>query len=79
MRHGQKQGETLVRDVPLQIQLWAAHIADGVTQVRDIVETSRHFAPYFTRGFYRDLNVTHIAAVKAGSENEPLVWREIVR
>jgi len=52
------------RKVPHQITLIAfSKDRDGSRVIADIVETSRHHAPFFMRGYLRNAEISHVAAV----------------
>lgn len=70
----------MTRKVPHEITIMAfARNEDGTVSVMDVCETSRRYAPYFVRRFYRDPAVW---AIGANGPNQP--WnvcqpREIIR
>ena len=54
--------------VPHEITLVAYSAdADGLMSIANIVETSTRNAPFFARGFARNPDITHIAAIAPGA------------
>lgn len=56
------------KPIPHEVTLYAftQDPRDGALCLCDVIDTSRKFAPWWMRRWYRDADVTHISAVKAG-------------